>query len=692
MREIPRARPPGSSALRTVLRYRRRRVNGARWGRCVATVVAALATLVPLGVPARADAAPAQVGNVAGSSRYVPIGPVRVADTRTGEGLTRLSADTIRIAIGVTAARIDATAAAVSITLVGAHGHATAYPSGTARPDTSSANVTPDAPVVATTTIVRLGADASIDVATSGAVGAVVVDLLGVFVPADHATSGRFVAVAPQRLVDTRTAGGTIPSGGGELTVPLPGEVARDAIAVAVNVTSISYESAGWATAFPAGTARPFTSLLHAAGTGRARAAATIVPASGGGITVAATFGTEVVVDLMGWFTGSSAADGADGLFVPLDQPVRRIDTRPSGRQLYPGRTIEVATTASAAAITGTITVTESSGPGFVSTHAAGTPRPLASTTNTDGAFQTASNFLLSAASVRGVGVFGSGGAHVVVDETGWFTGRPTDATLPVSTNDPSGTLDYPASRCDDIAPGMSGLSDGPGLMPPQFAVIGTSVQGRPIIAEYWGPRNPAHVVLVIGQVHGNECSVNRFTRAIRMSPPTDYGIWLIPTLNPDGKAVHTRENANRRDLNRDGFLQTEPETQALMAFTRFLHPDLAVHVHSPNGQIAWFGTGRQTPSEPGRSGARISGPISAAVASRTGLANVGAGARTDPNAWFLWQGQQMVQPGLESLLVELRAVSPLEVINARPRPAHVGVATVDAQIAQILAVLDETF
>lgn len=670
--------------------YRRVRVNGARRGGRIAVVAALLVTLAS--TTTHVDAAPTDSAPADGTSSYVPVGPVRVADTRTGDGVARLAADTFRVAIGLAAARLDATAAVVSVTLVGDHGFATAYPSGVPRPATSNVNVTPDAPVVATTTVVRLGADASIDIATAGAVSAVVVDLLGVFVPARSATSGRFVTVTPQRLLDTRTTAATLPAGGGEVTVALPAEVGTDAVAVAVNITSVAQAPAGWITAFAAGSPRPYTSLLHAAGTGRARAAATIVPVSNGGLTVAATFGTDVIVDLVGWFTGSSAAEGSDGLYVALDQPVRRADTRTTGRELYPGRTIEVATTTTASAVTGTLTVTESSAAGFVSTHAAGIGRPLVSTTNTDGAFQTASNFLVTAVSPRGVAVFGSGGTHVVVDQTGWFTGVPTDPSLPISTNDPAGTIAYPASRCDTIADGMTDLSDGPDAMPSRFAVIGTSVLGRPIVAEYWGPRDASRVVLVVGQVHGNECSISRFTRAIRMTPPIDYGIWLIPTLNPDGRAAHTRENANRRDLNRDGFLQAEPETQALMAFTRLVHPDLAVHVHSPNGQIAWFGSGRQVPSEPARSGARLSGPISASIAARTGLSNVGAGARSDLNTWFLWQGQQLVQPGLESLLVELPAVSPFEVITARPRPPHVDVATVDAQVRQILAVLDETF
>jgi murein peptide amidase A len=247
----------------------------------------------------------------------------------------------------------------------------------------------------------------------------------------------------------------------------------------------------------------------------------------------------------------------------------------------------------------------------------------------------------------------------------------------------------YPTGWCDVIVPGMEGLAQPPGQAPPPFMEqIGTSVQGRPIWAEYWGPAQPSSTIIVIGQVHGNECAPLRFVRAIRANPPTRYGIWLIPTMNPDGHAAYTRENANGRDLNTDGWAQREPETRALMDFTARIRPVLSVHVHSPNGQVGWHGTGTYVHREPERSGAVLTGPITQYLADRSAFERIGAGVRSDRSRWFLWQGQATVLPGHEALLVEFHAVAPSEVPRARPRPPHRSVAEVDAEAMLVLEAL----
>lgn len=235
----------------------------------------------------------------------------------------------------------------------------------------------------------------------------------------------------------------------------------------------------------------------------------------------------------------------------------------------------------------------------------------------------------------------------------------------------------YPTGVCDGIAVGLSGT---PGRPPAQVRRLGTSVQGRPIWAEYWGNPNPSSVSVVVAQVHGNECSPTLLAAEVRRHPPTRNGVWLIPTLNPDGYAANARRNANEVDLNADGGNVSQPETQALMSFIDDTRPDLVVHVHSPNGFAGAF-----SPDGPGRAGA-----ICAAIEVRTAIDCHlgGAGARSDVRRWFLWQGHARF--GGESLLVELHAVSDFEVPVASPRPATRSVEQVRADAEVIVRLLDQ--
>lgn len=235
------------------------------------------------------------------------------------------------------------------------------------------------------------------------------------------------------------------------------------------------------------------------------------------------------------------------------------------------------------------------------------------------------------------------------------------------------GAAKYPTGYCDEITEGMPGLNDSDHL-PTQTRLIGRSVGGRQIWAELWGPPSATTVYLILGQVHGNECSPSLLVDEIRRNPPTRYAIWLIPTLTPDGYAEHERPNNNGVDLNGNGFRRDEPETIALFDFVAEIRPTLALHIHSPGGYINTFG-----------------GDLAEATSRRiaTGLDfHFGeAGGRTDRNRWFLWQGL-LAEFELESILIELHAVSHEEVPTARPRPAARAVEAIRADARTILAAL----
>jgi hypothetical protein len=170
----------------------------------------------------------------------------------------------------------------------------------------------------------------------------------------------------------------------------------------------------------------------------------------------------------------------------------------------------------------------------------------------------------------------------------------------------------------------------------------------------------------VVGQTHGNECAPAFLVEQIRLRDPVGYGIWLIPTLNPDGLVKHTRTNVNGVDLNRDGFTKSQPETRALLNFTKRVKPVLTVHLHSP---YAWVGS--------------HNGPLAFRVADKLSRA-VGwgypsnSGENEKYSEAFLWQGQAKVLPGHQTVLIEFPAISKKEATTA-PKPQNTKYATVAA-------------
>jgi hypothetical protein len=392
---------------------------------------------VAAGGPSRsADAAPSE------TAAYVPIGPVRLADTRaTPCGCTRLDSNTIRVEIAGRAdipADIVAVAVTVTATPTATAGFVTTFPSRTARPLTSTLNTRPDR-VTANSAIMPVGSDGAIELYHL-VPGELIVDVTGVFVPAATAGAGRLVALPTSRLVDTRE-----PSGGarplkpnGDLTVPLPPDVATDATALVVNITSVLETRPGHLSVRPAGSAPTTTSFMNPNGSGQAAAASVIVPVSPDGFTIRSFAGGHVIVDVTGWFTGPSAANSTSGLFVPLT-PTRLLDTREHDGRLFAGGTIEVPVPVDgAAAVVTNVTVTEADRAGFVAAFPAGTQRPPTSAVNPGFWNHTVANTAITRVSTRGLSYFSLGGTDLVVDLSGWFVGEPVAATRPVAANEPT--------------------------------------------------------------------------------------------------------------------------------------------------------------------------------------------------------------------------------------------------------------
>ena len=139
--------------------------------------------------------------------------------------------------------------------------------------------------------------------------------------------------------------------------------------------------------------------------------------------------------------------------------------------------------------------------------------------------------------------------------------------------------------------------------------LLGESFEGRPIHVFHRGDPDDV-AVLVVGCIHGDECAGVRITRRLRRGPPRSFlDLWILPTLNPDGRAAHTRQNARGVDLNRnfpylwrsgpeDRYYPgrrpaSEPETRISMRLIRRIEPDITIWFHQPLALVDASGDAR---------------------------------------------------------------------------------------------------
>jgi hypothetical protein len=391
--------------------------------------------LVEVGSPLPASAAGAP-------SRFVPVQPCRLLDTRAAAGAVPADGTIDVQVVSGCGVPSNATAAALTITVdhPGGAGFVTAWPAGSARPMTSVLNYR-SGEIVANSQLVQLGAGGRVSLYTLAAT-AIVVDVSGYFEPAPNSVSaGRFVPVPAHRLLDTRTSGR--PAKGSAVRVEP--DVPPGATAVAVTITTTESSGAGFFTAYAAGTPRPTASVLNTDGPNQTRAATTIVPVDAQGFDVYTMNGDHVIVDITGYFTGTGDSRSTDGRFVST-VPTRLVDTRSAnsasgGPRLWDHGARDFAisqiTGGPVAALAVNVTMTMTEDPGYVTALPAQVDRPLTSTVNADSAQRTVANSAIVEVSSQGVRFTTLEATHLVVDVTGWFTGTPVPATGGAAVNSP---------------------------------------------------------------------------------------------------------------------------------------------------------------------------------------------------------------------------------------------------------------
>lgn len=374
------------------------------------------------------------VGETGMTTKFIPTEPFRLTDTRIGVGFERIDANTIRIQVaGVGGVPSSAEAVSVSIAATGASstGFVVGYPAGGNRQLASQINYSPGH-TVSTGAVIPTNSSGAIDIYSRTAVD-LVVDVTGSFVPATSSKDGRFVAMAPKRVLDTRDTEPMI--AGGTTSIFLPTEIGANATAAIVTLTSTAPNAPGHFTAF-AGKNRPVTAALNVSSANSTRGTTAIVPVDDRQIKVYSSGGGHLIVDVVGWFTGPFADQSSDGLFVPT-QAKRHLDTRESA-PMVPGeaRSFRVD---DGAAVLGAVTMFDSFTRGHGALYANGTPKPGTSSVNISDT-PVISNLAISRTTKAGISLFSNAYSHFVFDQFGYFTGAPASivkATDPETPKDP---------------------------------------------------------------------------------------------------------------------------------------------------------------------------------------------------------------------------------------------------------------
>jgi hypothetical protein len=332
-------------------------------------------------------------------SYFVPLSPSRIFDTRDGTGgnVTPLGAGVfseVNVAGVGGVPPSGATAVVMNVTVdnPSSAGFLSVWPSGEERPLVSSLNFEPRQ-TVPNLVAVKIGANGKVNIFNSSGATSVLADVVGYYT-ATPTSSGRFTAVTPGRVLDTRegigTGGSRAPVGPGQsISVPvtgLAGVPSTGVSAVAVNVTVDVPTSGGFLTVWPSLEARPNASS-HNFTRGLTRANLVLAKVgTNGRISIYNSSGSShVVADVVGYFSASG------GLFVPVT-PRRMVDTRDgTGVPVGPiqagssltmpiGGVHSVPTNAQAAIVN--VTAVRATAPSYVTVWPTGSTRPTASTLN----------------------------------------------------------------------------------------------------------------------------------------------------------------------------------------------------------------------------------------------------------------------------------------------------------------------
>ncbi len=394
-------------------------------------VAGGMAVGVP-GLPA-APAAASAAGAV-----YLPLGPVRVMDTRNGTGVAKAPVGpggTVSLQVagvaGVPASGVTAVVLNVTATGATASSFVTVYPDGSSRPVTSNLNFTAGE-TIPNLVVAPVGADGKVDFYNSVGSVNLIADLSGYY--ADSGSGSLLDSLGPLRVMDTRNGTGVpqAPVGpGGTVSLQVAGVAgvpASGVTAVVLNVTATSATTSSFVTVYPDGATRPVASNLNFTA-GKTIPNLVVVPVGADGkVDFYNSFGSvSLIADLAGYYTAAGAG------FAPLGA-VRVMDTRngtgvpqapvgPGGTVSLQVAGVDGVPSSGVTAVVLNVTATSPTTSSFVTVYPDEETRPVASNLNF-AAGESIPNLVVVPVGVDGKVDFynAAGSVNLVADLSGYYT------------------------------------------------------------------------------------------------------------------------------------------------------------------------------------------------------------------------------------------------------------------------------
>lgn len=314
----------------------------------------------------------------------------------------------------------------------------TVYPTGTNRPNASSANPVPGT-TRANLVLAMVGSDGTIQIYNENGSVEVIADAQGWY-----PIGSSYQPLVPSRILETRGAPyATIgvplagPVGPGQ-TIDVPatgvgGVPASGVGAVVLNLTGTNPTQDTFITVFPTGATRPTASNLNLA---RGQTAPNLVIApigAGGKISLYNPLGSvDLIIDVLGWLPDNSSYTGLT--------PSRILDTRPppygpigiaTAGPVGPAQSVNLTVlnvggvpATGVGAVVLNVTATEPTANTFVTVFPTGGGLPTASNLNPAAGTTTPNLVIVSPGANGQVTLYNAAGsAHLVVDVLGWFPG-----------------------------------------------------------------------------------------------------------------------------------------------------------------------------------------------------------------------------------------------------------------------------